>query len=158
MPKIRVKTGLYLMAAGAAAAYFWDPDNGTARRTQLLDQVNAKANRAKRDAQQHLHHQQDRLGGVAAKATGKGHFTPEGDRTVKDQVDQVLGSLDVDTTSVTADVVDGRLVLRGQVASAEAQQEVEEQARGVQGVDDLSSFLHLPGAPAPNKAEAMSAS
>jgi hypothetical protein len=118
-------------AAGAAVAYFLDPDRGRARRAQTKDQAAAALRRRKADAEREARYLEGRAEGAAVEARGGGQPRPEDD---------------VDDTQ------------RGQVGSEEEKRRVEEAAGAAAGVREVQSWLHLPGQPAPNKAEALRAS
>jgi hypothetical protein len=50
------------------------------------------------------------------------------------------------------------VILRGQLDSGDEMHRIEEAVRKVPGVTAVTSLLHMPGTPAPNKAEALAAS
>ena len=70
---------------------------------------------------------------------------------------QVLEELDVATTEVTVESVDGVVRVRGQVASEADIARVVRAINGVPGVQGVESLMHLPGEPAPNKKPARAA-
>jgi hypothetical protein len=69
----------------------------------------------------------------------------------------VLNGLDVDTSDVNVEVVEGIVRLRGQVPDREASLRVITAVSGEPGVRFTESLLHLPGQPAPNKVAALRA-
>lgn len=60
--------------------------------------------------------------------------------------------------SHNVDVVDGVAALRGQLEAMPQMEEVCRAVEGVPGVVEVRSYLHPPGAPAPNKAASLRAS
>ena len=71
---------------------------------------------------------------------------------------QFLATVDFDTTQVNIEAVGGIVTLRGQVKRPEHVRDVRDGAAKLPGVLRVESYLHLPGTPAPNKAEAVAAS
>jgi len=49
------------------------------------------------------------------------------------------------------------VILRGQLDDVDAMFKVEHAVRNVPGVTAIKSLLHMPGTPAPNKADALAA-
>ena len=144
--------------AGAAAAYFFDPDRGKARRAQARDQAEAVIRRRQAEAEREAQHAANIAEGEVAEARGAGVPRPVDDVEVVNVIKQALSALDVDTTDVTVESVDGVVSVRGQIASREAQAKVEEAITRTPGVVEVQSFLHTPGTPAPNKAASLRAS
>ena len=155
-----VRKGRFLTAAGigAAVAYFADPDNGRSRRVRTKDQLEAKLRRKQRETEQLARHAENVAAGQAARAQGAGEPTPVDDTDVVHAAKQALSALGFPTSDVTVDVVEGTAALRGEVATEEQKTQVEQAVRGVPGVRQIESWLHLPGQPAPNKASALQAS
>ncbi len=144
--------------AGAAAAYFFDPERGVARRRQAKDQADALLPRRHADAEREARHEANVAQGEAATAQGAGVPRPVDDVEVVNLVKQTLGGLDVDTTNVTVESVDGVVTVRGEIPSRDAQATVEQAISSTPGVIEVQSFLHTPGTPAPNKAASLRAS
>lgn len=144
--------------AGAAAAYFFDPDRGVARRKQAKDQAEAMLRRRQAEAEREAQHAANVAQGEAAEAQGAGIPRPVDDVEVVNVVKQALGGLDVDTTDVTVESVDGVVTLRGEIPSRDAKTTVEQAVSTTPGVIEVQSFLHTPGTPAPNKAASLRAS
>ena len=145
-------------AAGAAVAYFLDPDRGRARRNRTKDQAAATLRRRKADAEREALYLEGKAKGAAVEGRGGGQPRPEDDVDVTHAVRQAFAAAGVGTEEVTVEAVDGVVTLRGQVASEDEKGRVEEAAGSAPGVREVQSWLHLPGQPAPNKAEALQAS
>jgi osmotically-inducible protein OsmY len=69
----------------------------------------------------------------------------------------VLEELDVATSDVSVESVEGLVRVRGQVASEADIARVVRAINGVPGVHGVESLMHLPGEPAPNKKPARAA-
>lgn len=142
--------------AGAALAYFFDPDRGRARRAQTKDQVLSATRGLTADVERQARYVEGQLDGVRARADGLGKLDPRGDdHLIKQGIEQQLAAAGVETTAVVIDVADGVVGLRGQVPTTEQLRTVEREASSVPGVEELHSWLHLPSTPAPNKATAL---
>lgn len=144
--------------AGAAAAYFFDPEQGKGRRTQARDQAQSLIRRRQAEADRQARHDANVSVGQVVEAHGGGVPRPEDDVEVVRAVKQAFSGLDVDTHDVTVESVEGVVTLRGQLTSRDAVAAVEQAASAAPGVVELRSFLHLPGTPAPNKASSLRAS
>lgn len=154
----RMRTTLFGAALGAAAAYYFDPDRGRTRRTRHRDQLISKGRKVTREVDKKATYVEGQLEGARARADGKGEFTPETDADVKQAIEQRLSGLGIDTSDVVIDVTDGVAGIRGQIKQPEELKKIELEASQVPGVREVNSWLHLPGDPAPNKAQSLSAS
>lgn len=157
MAMSRMRTMIFGTALGAALAYYLDPGRGRARRNRHRDQVLAKSRRMTRELDKKATYVEGQLEGARARADGKGEFTPETDADIKQAINQRLSALSVDTRDVVIDVTDGVVGLRGQVERPDELKKVELETTQVAGVEKVDSWLHLPGEPAPNKAQSLSA-
>ena len=84
--------------------------------------------------------------------------TPD-DNTLRDRVEtELFRRAWVPKGNINIDVVDGIVELRGQLKHQTDIDTLIKDARAVQHVKDVRSFLHLPGTPAPNKESAIEAS
>ena len=145
-------------AAGAAVAYFFDPQRGRARRTQTKDQAAAALRRRKADAEREARYLEGKAQGAAAAAQGGGRPRPEDDVDVVHAVRQAFSAAGVPTDDITIEAAEGVVTLRGQVPSEDEKTKAERAAGSAAGVREVQSWLHLPGQPAPNKASALQAS
>jgi gas vesicle protein len=138
-------------AVGAALAYFFDPDRGKGRRTQLVDRTMSQFRSTGRKAERLGRRVTSDVQGLKQKATHGGvDRMPENDETLRDKVrSEVLR--DFPTDRVVVNVVDGVVELRGEVDQPEIIRDLESRIADVSGVRGVANMLHLPGAPAPNK-------
>jgi osmotically-inducible protein OsmY len=139
-------------AAGAAIAYFLDPDNGRRRRALARDrgaafvrQTGRRFGRMQRAAQAEAY-------GLTKKAQ---HLreepkpTPD-DATLAHKVEtEIFRDIDVPKGQINVNAENGTVVLRGEVGTPEMIRDLEDRARKVQGVEEVENLLHLPGTPAP---------
>jgi osmotically-inducible protein OsmY len=149
---------LVVGGVGALAAYFFDPNRGKARRAQARDQAAAFARRRQAQAERQARYAAGVAEGAAVEAQGGGVPKPEDDVDVVHLVKQALSSLDFSTSDVTVEAVDGVVTLRGEVPDEKSLTRVTEEVSRTTGVVEVRSYLHLPGTPAPNKADALRAS
>jgi hypothetical protein len=148
------------MAAGvgAAVAWFFDPQVGHGRRTRARDQLAARIRRRRRNAVRHAKDLANREVGQQVVAHGGGRFHPVDDVEVALHLKSVLAGLGFPTSKVTIEVADGVVRLRGEVHEPAHAARVVEAVRREPGVRQVESWLHLPGAAAPNKRAALDAS
>jgi osmotically-inducible protein OsmY len=115
-------------ALGAALAYFFDPDNGRKRRQ------------------------------AAVEKAGKRFRQPDkpqpDDVTLARKVEsEIFRGADVPKGQINVNVEDGVVYLRGELEQPDLIDDLEAQARKVQGVLAVENLLHVPGQEAPAKAE-----
>jgi osmotically-inducible protein OsmY len=139
-------------AIGAALAYFFDPDNGRRRRSIATDKAGKYFRRAGHRTQ-----------GVGAQASGlkekakhlKAREKPQPDDvTLARKVEsEIFRDADVPKGKINVNVEDGVVYLRGELEQRDLIQDLEQQARKVQGVLAVENLLHVPGEEAPAKPE-----
>jgi osmotically-inducible protein OsmY len=135
----RIRTLLIGGVVGAAATYFFDPELGAGRRARLQDQLAAGVRDGRRSLEDAARQLQERIEGLPTTREAD-------DLTILGRVERaLLGVQGLPRRSVDAEVIDGQLVLRGDVASAEQEREVIEAAGDVSGVEGVESHLRLPG-------------
>jgi osmotically-inducible protein OsmY len=145
---------LYVLAGaiGAAIAYLFDPDSGRRRRKILTDKAGKFARQGGRRAQGAA----AQAGGMKLKATHlKEQEKPQPDDvTLARKVEtEIFRDADVPKGKINVNVEDGIVYLRGELEQPDLIQDLESQARKVQGVRDVENLLHAPGQEAPAKAD-----
>ncbi len=143
----RVRFGAAL-ALGAVGMYVLDPDRGHGRRVRIRDQLGARIRRIERRTEQ----QRRYAAGVAEgrRFVGRPLHAAADDRALADRIRSQLGP-SFPHARVTLNVVDSVADLRGELDDAVEIEHLIQKVRGVPGVVDVVSFLHLPGRLAPNK-------
>ena len=141
----------------AAAAYFFDPERGQARRAQARDQLGVRLRRAEQSAEARLRYAEGKAEGVLHSVSRIPADPPADDRALADRIRSELGNRFPDETAELT-VVDGTVELRGQVGDEAAKALVVAEVKRVPGVKRVVNLLHTPEQPAPNKAEAEAAS
>jgi osmotically-inducible protein OsmY len=139
-------------AAGAAIAYFFDPQNGRRRRALARDRSAGLARRTVRRLGRAKRHAQAEAYGLSQKAE---HLreepkpTPD-DATLAHKVEtEIFRDADVPKGQINVNAENGTVVLRGEVKTPELIRDLEDRARKVQGVENVENLLHLPEATAP---------
>jgi osmotically-inducible protein OsmY len=145
-------------AAGFAAAWFLDPDQGTRRRNQARDQALSFA-RGKKDAavgQAKSAAEQAKGAATSASPVGGREDAEErlNDPALQAKIEsEAFRGADVPAEKVSVNVEDGVAYLRGELDDQDAANRLVEAVREVDGVRDVQSLLHQPGEPAPAKDE-----
>src|SRR5207248_3985757 len=139
-------------AIGAALAYFFDPDNGRRRRKIAVDKDGKYLRKAGQQAQ-----------GAAVQAEGlkeKATHLSEQEKPQPDDVtlarkveSEIFRGADVPKGQINVNVEDGVVYLRGELEQPDLIEDLESQARKVQGVRGVENLLHVPGQEAPAKTD-----
>jgi hypothetical protein len=153
----RRRTVLLLLAgagAGYMAAYFLDPEQGRARRAEVVRKLGGVGLEANRMAQRTTVLATDKASGVKSRVLSRTGSGPTDDLTILDRVEsEVFADPTIPKGDINVMVVEGKAVLRGQVSETQIGA-IEAAVRKVVGVKDVENLLHVPGTPAPNKASA----
>ena len=158
-PRRRRRTLLLLLiasgAAGYGAAYFFDPEQGRARRAEIARRAKGLGREATRVAQRSTVVATDRAAGIKARVL-RGDGSTD-DLTLLDRVEsEIFRDPSIPKGDINLMVVDGKAVIRGQVSEPQIGA-IEAAVRKVVGVKEVENLLHTPGTPAPNKASARAA-
>jgi len=152
-----LRTGL-VAAAGAVGAFLLDPARGRARRARLRDRSRSFLRREVHAAGRQASLQRGRVVGLAHRMRHRQPSLPESDRVLLDKIrSEVLGRHPRIAHHINLDACDGRVTLRGEVDDLAEVDDVLAAMRRVPGVVEVTSLLHAPGQPAPNKADALRA-
>ena len=147
--------GLLGAAAGAAAAFLFDPARGRARRARLTDQGGAMVRRMTRQGEGLLRRVRSDVEGklAATRAAGSAEARPVDDATLTDRVQSVVfRDPSVPKGDLNVNVERGIVVLRGEIPDEEMRARIVSEVEAVEGVWSVRDLLHLPGEPAPTVA------
>lgn len=140
-------------AIGAGVTYFLDPELGPGRRARLQSQFGATLSRGKREFARAARQLQGRAQGAVVQLQAAGAPAREDDLTLLSRVESVLHAVPgFPRSTVEAEVVDSRLILRGEVDSADQAREIVQAASQVRNIAAVESLLQVRGEQAPNKA------
>jgi hyperosmotically inducible periplasmic protein len=157
---MRLRSTLFGAAAGAAAAYLLDPDQGRGRRARLADQAEAMLRRTSAAAAGRARHAVSAAVGTVLEARSRLMPAPADDTTLRDRIrSEALGHSAVPAGRINLDVVDGRATLRGELDDPGVIEDVVRRVRAVPGVVGVENLLHTSSQePAANKRAAVRAS
>jgi len=133
-----------LVALGAALSYFFDPDNGRRRRKVTADRL---AGLTRRHGKRMIKSTASQAHALKQKGT---HLSEEpkpqpDDVTLARKVEtEIFRDAEVSKGKINVNAENGKVVLRGEVDSAEMINELVEKTRKVQGVQDVESLLTAP--------------
>lgn len=150
------------LVAGAAIQYLVDPVSGRTRRARLADQARAAVRRPARQATDQagkkLQVARDKAVGTVRGAVSRSTPSPN-DQTLADKVrSEVLGSAEFRDRTILVDCADGKVTLRGHVGQPEQIEALEAAVRAVDGVEEVTNLVHLPGTEPANTREPVEAS
>jgi osmotically-inducible protein OsmY len=147
--------GLLGAAAGAAAAFLFDPARGRARRARLSDQGAATVRRMTRQGEGLVRRVRSDVQGklAATRAAGSPEARPLDDATLTDRVQSVVfRDSSVPKGDLNVNVERGIVVLRGEIPDEAMRARIVSEVEAVEGVWSVRDLLHLPGEPAPTVA------
>jgi BON domain len=148
--RLKLSRTLGAGAAGAALGYLFDPQNGRRRRHMLRDRALAIGRRGMRRTARQL-----RYAGSTAIGAGKGAMAGMAHRerhyddvTLAHKVEsEIFRPADAPKGSVSVNVNDGVVELRGQVRTLELIEQLGSATARVEGVRRVENLLHTPGTP-----------
>ena len=141
-------------AAGAALAYFFDPQSGKRRRHVTVDRIGGFFRRRGRDLGRAGRAVTSEVHGVAKKAT---HLREEqkpqpNDATLTNKVEsEIFRDAEIPKGDISVNAEYGVIYLRGEITDPDAMEKVVERARAVNGVRGVENLTHLPTEAAPTK-------
>jgi osmotically-inducible protein OsmY len=144
-------------AAGAAAAWFLDPNDGARRRNVARDKALKYARRGGAEVTRKADYAAGQAKGAVAQATPSDRAPAEerlNDPALQAKVEsELFRPADAPKGQVSVNVEHGVVWLRGEVESPELIRSLGERAGQVEGVRGVENLLHGPGTPAPHKDE-----
>ena len=154
---MRRRSGVFA-AIGAAAMFFFDPQQGRRRRAMTKDRTAGLFRRVFRRSASAGRAVSAEAYGVAQKVQ---HVREEDkdfdDITLARKVEtEIFRDADAPKGQVDVNVVDGVVYLRGEVEGEDMIRDLEQATRRVSGVKAVENLLHTPGMPAPATPEGSS--
>lgn len=149
--KLPVAAGV---AAGAAGAYFLDPEHGKRRRHIARDKAASLFRRGAAEAQRKAQYTGGKAVGKVQEATpSQRDFARDlNDPALARKVEsEIFRGENAPKDRVVVNVEEGVVYLRGEVDSPGQASALAKAARGVEGVESVQSLLHLPTEPAKSK-------
>lgn len=138
-------------AAGAAAAHFLDPDNGSSRRAVARDKAFSTAKQGASTVQAQAKHAAGQAKGAATEAAPTPTRLQDADDvTLARKVEtEIFRDADAPKGGVSVDVQAGVAYLRGTVSDESWIERFGEAAKQVDGITGVKNLLHTSGTPAP---------
>jgi osmotically-inducible protein OsmY len=136
------------LAAGAIAAYFFDPHNGRARRARVKDQAASAARSLKEETSAQAKYQRNVVEGWIHETKSAMRPPREFDDVtlVQKVKSEVLGNWTAQgNPPVDAEVTDGIVTLTTALSEQTAQEELTRRVRHVEGVKDVNVRDSLSG-------------
>ena len=144
-------------AAGFAAAWFLDPNDGARRRNVARDKALKYARQGKDEAVRRADYAAGQVKGAAVQKAPVGGRTDAAERlndpALQAKVEsEIFREPDAPKDRVSVNVENGVVYLRGELEDREGIERLRDAASKVEGVRSVESLLHTPGEPAPTKA------
>jgi len=150
---------LFAFVAGVAFAYHLDPERGHARRVRSRERIGGGLRHLSRRMGRALRYTAGRTEGIVLKVIPRKAKPPADDNTLVDRVkSEIFADSRLPKGDLNFEAIKGVVTVHGKVVDGEHIDAIERAVRNVPGVLDVRNLLHLPGAPAPNKAAALRAS
>ena len=143
-------------AAGGAAIYLFDPEQGARRRSEAIDRAGALLRRGKREAVSRADYAAGQARGAVHEAREKvSPAAPKPELTDQDLAHKVetviFRGADVPKGHINVDAVGRTVTLRGE-ATEDMIERLVKQTEEIAEVERVESLLHTPGSPAPTRA------
>ena len=154
-----IPIGFIAASLGVLAMYYVDPQAGRRRRALMRDKMthyrNVLTRRVPRTAERRSRFFRGRARGLQHEVLHRGAgAVPDNETLVARVRSEVLRDHNVKAGEIHVDAYEGIVTLRGQMASMGEIRALVGATQSVDGVREVRSYLHLPGTPPPNKAEA----
>lgn len=131
-------------AAGATAAYFFDPIAGKGRRSRLKDQLASRIRKAGRQLQKRARYEAGRAKGMIYEATGLGESPPVDEQTLIQKIrSEALGPAGMSAVAVEVDVDTGEVVLSGHIDDRTAWDDLVRRVGEIRGVETVRTVPDL---------------
>jgi osmotically-inducible protein OsmY len=143
-------------AAGFAAAWFLDPNDGARRRNVARDKALKYARQGKDEARRRADYAAGQIKGAAVQKAPVGGREEAGERlndpALQAKVEsEIFRGADAPKDKVSVNVENGIAYLRGELEDRQAIDRLVAAAGNVEGIRSVENLLHTPGEPAPMK-------
>jgi osmotically-inducible protein OsmY len=153
---VSFKSLIFGAVAGAAAAWFLDPNDGARRRHVARDKAFKYGRKGKDEAVRRADYAAGQAKGVVQEATPSGREPAEerlNEPALARKVEsEIFREADAPKGSVNVSVEAGVVYLRGEVAEPATIERLIDEAGRVDGVQRVENLLHTPDKEAPTKA------
>ena len=149
-----VKSLMIGAAAGAAAVWFLDPNDGARRRNVARDKALKYARQTGAQAQRQASYAAGQAKGMAQEAaptSGKDREELNDPALARKVETEIFRDADAPKGAVVVNVENGVVYLRGEVSDEDEIRTLGEKAGKVEGVRSVENLLHTSGTPAPTK-------
>jgi osmotically-inducible protein OsmY len=143
---------LFGAAAGFAAAWFLDPNDGTRRRHVLRDKATSYARKGKQEAVRKADYAAGQAKGAASTVTPS--VRPPAEERLNDPAlaskveSEVFRDEDIPKDKINVNVEHGVVYLRGEVPDRELMDELVTRTGKVEGVQGVENLTHVAGSQA----------
>lgn len=146
------------VVVGALAMYVLDPTADRGRRVEINSRAQGMAHRTTRRLARTTRFGWSQVHGTEQRLIHRHPAAPADDTALVDRIEShIYRDPGVPKGSLNVEVVRGVTTVRGELPDEQAIDRVLGAVRGVAGVGEVRSLLHLPGRPAPNKEAALQA-
>lgn len=157
--KTRKAPLLLVAAATGAGVYFFDPQQGNRRRSVARDRAMAFLRRGRRQAAQKGDYAAGQVKGAVhearSRATADAPKPGLTDQELARKVESIaFRDAEVPKGQINVDAAGSTVWLRGEVPSDDMREKLVSQAKAIPEVEKVEDLMHLPGQPAPTRADA----
>lgn len=155
-----MKKFLFALFSGAGLAFYLDPSRGAYRRNVTRDRLLSTFRHLAGRSEKMARFAGGQAFGLVQETV---HLRPKDnpnpdDNTLRDRVEsELFRDPKIPKGHINLSVVEGVVELRGELQSQDEIDGLIQQVKKIDGVRSVTSYLHLPGTPAPNKESAINA-
>jgi osmotically-inducible protein OsmY len=155
-----IKSIIFPGFVGFGLAYFFDPDKGSRRRNIARDKARSWLRKVGMQAEKKAEYAAEKAyGTVVEKVPHRPDNPSPDDNTLRDRIEsEVFRDEKTSRENININVAECVVEIRGELPTQSDIDDVIDKVRNVPNVKDVHNYLHLPGTPAPNKAEVLHAS
>lgn len=128
-------------AAGAVAAYLFDPNSGRGRRARLSDQAKARGRRTMQEVEKRTRYEAGRAQGLLHEMRAGVDYPADDAELLQKVRSEAVGPSPIGTSDIEIHVDDGEVVLRGTARDPDAVGDLVDRIRDVAGVRAVRNEL-----------------